>query len=163
MDDPPRRVNFVEGRLLTAADLAAEQTYHRQMRYLHNRLHGYGIVSGLDVSVSRGRVTVGPGLAIDQLGREIVAPGALALRLQPPTTPRRWARDLVIVWREQPACPVPGADGDVDFTRWDEHPELTLAARGRAMSPGLLLARLTSAGRGPVAVDSSVRRSLGPA
>ena len=54
MADPPRRVNFVEGLLLTAADLAAEQEYHRGMRYLHNRLHGYGTVSGLEVDVTRG-------------------------------------------------------------------------------------------------------------
>jgi hypothetical protein len=51
MADPPRRVNFVEGLMLTAADLAAEQEYHRGMRYLHNRLHGYGTISGLAVVV----------------------------------------------------------------------------------------------------------------
>ena len=32
------------------ADLAAEQEYHRGMRHLHNRLHGYGTVTGLDVT-----------------------------------------------------------------------------------------------------------------
>ena len=51
-------MNFVHGMVLTAADLAAEQEYHRGMRYLHNRLHGYGTVSGLEVTVSRGRVLV---------------------------------------------------------------------------------------------------------
>jgi len=47
MADPPRRVNFFNGMILTAADLAAEQEYHQGMRYHHNRLHGYGTVSGL--------------------------------------------------------------------------------------------------------------------
>jgi hypothetical protein len=58
----PRRVNFFHGMILAAADLAAEQEYHREMRYLHNRLHGYGLVSGLEVTVARGRVRVDPGI-----------------------------------------------------------------------------------------------------
>ncbi len=28
--------------MLRVADLAAEQEYHREMRFLHNRLDGYG-------------------------------------------------------------------------------------------------------------------------
>ena len=55
MTDQPRRVHFIEGMLLSAADLAAEQQYHREMRHLHNRLHGYGTVSGLEVTVTKGQ------------------------------------------------------------------------------------------------------------
>lgn len=163
MADPPRRVNFFEGLMLTAADLAAEQEYHRGMRYLHNRLHGYGTVSGLDVVVTRGRVRVSPGMGIDVLGREIAVTAPLALRLEPHQNARRWVRDLVIVWCEVPERPVPGPEGAVDFTRWVEQPELVLVARGRAASEGLVLARLTRTARGAVAVDTSVRRPLGPA
>ena len=163
MADSPRRVNFIEGRLLTAADLAAEQEYHRGMRYLHNRLHGYGIVSGLEVVVTRGRVRVSPGMGIDVLGREIVVTAPLTLRLEPDAKTRRWVRDLVVGWREVPECPVPGPDGVEDFTRWVELPELVLVARGRAAPEGLVLARLTRTGRAPVVVDGSVRRPLGPA
>lgn len=163
MADPPRRVNFFEGLVLTAADLAAEQEYHRGMRYLHNRLHGYGTVSGLEVVVTRGRVRVGPGTAIDVLGREIVVTTPLTLRLEPHRNARRWVRDLVIAWSEVPESPVPRHDGSVDFTRWVEQPELVLVARGRAAPEGLVLARLTREVRGAVAVDSSVRRPLGPA
>jgi hypothetical protein len=163
MADPPRRVNFFEGQLLTAADLAAEQEYHREMRYLHNRLHGYGTVSGLDVDVTRGQVRVSPGLAIDAFGREIVVTAPLGLRLEPHRSTRRWVRDLVIVWHETPECPAPRQDGGVDFTRWVEQPELVLATRGRAAPEGLVLARLTRTDRGPVDVDASVRRPLGPA
>lgn len=164
MADPPRRVNFVEGLMLTAADLAAEQEYHRDMRYRHNRLHGYGTVSGLDVVVTGDRVRVTPGMGIDVLGREIVVAAPLTLRLQPHRNDRRrWVRDLVVMWREVPERPVPATDGAVDFTRWVEQPELVLAARGAAAPEGLVLARLARTGHGAVDVDTSVRRPLGPA
>lgn len=82
MAEPPIRVGFVEGLMLTAADLTVEQEYHREMRYLHNRLHGYGTVSGLEVVGTRGHVRVSPGMAIDVLGREIVVTAPLTLRLE---------------------------------------------------------------------------------
>jgi hypothetical protein len=163
MADPPRRVNFVEGLMLTAADLAAEQEYHRGMRYLHNRLHGYGTISGLAVDVTRGRVRVSPGSGIDALGREIVVAAPLTLRIEPHRNARRWVRDLFIVWHEVPDSPVPGPHGAVVFTRWVEQPELALVARGRERPEGLVLARLTRTNRGVVDVDTSVRRPLRPA
>lgn len=160
MADPPRRVNFFHGMTLTAADLAAEQEYHRQMRHLHNRLHGYGTVSGLEVAVSRGRVSVEPGVAIDPCGREIVLTSALSLRLEPHRAGRGWARDLVIAWHESPDSPVPGPDGATEFTRWVEQPELSLVSPGEAAPEALVLARLTRTGRGAVGLDTSVRRPL---
>jgi hypothetical protein len=163
MAAPPTRVHFFEGQLLAAADLAAEQEYHRGMRYLHNRLHGYGTVSGLDVTVFRGSVRLSPGMAIDVLGREILVTAPLTLRLEPSRNARRWVRDLVIVWHEIAGAPVPGPDGAYDFARWVEQPELGLVARGKARPEALVLARLTRTGRGAVDVDASVRRPLGPA
>lgn len=163
MADFPRRVNFVDGLMLSAADLAAEQEYNRRMRYLHNRLHGYGTVSGLEVTVTRGRVRVSPGTGIDVLGREIVVTAPRVLRLEPHRNARRWVRDLVIVWREIPESLVPRPDGGADPTRWVEQPDVMLVARGRAAPEGLLLARLTRASRGAIEVDTSVRRPLRPA
>ncbi len=161
MADPPRRVNFFNGMMLTAADLAVEQEYHRGMRYLHNRLHGYGTVSGLEVTVSRGRVVVSPGLAIDACGREIVVAHPLSLRLEPRGKAQGWVRDLVIEWRESADSPVPSPDGASDFARWVEEPELSLVACGMGASEALVLARLASAARGAVGMDTSMRRPLG--
>ncbi len=162
MAEPPRRPNFFEGQLLSAADLAAEQDYHRQMRYLHNRLHGYGVVSGLDVGVSRGRLRVGAGLALDTCGREIVLTRRAALDLPPPPPDgRRWARDVVIAWRELPDALVPGPDGGAVPTRWVEQPEIAFVAVGRAAADAVVLARVTRVGGGPVVLDASVRRPLG--
>ena len=68
-----KRPHFFDGKLLTAADLNGEQQYHREKSKLHNRsLHGFGIVSGLKVSVDAGQIVVEPGLALDCEGNEIV-------------------------------------------------------------------------------------------
>ncbi|MCA1783639.1 MAG: hypothetical protein ABR500_10615 [Dermatophilaceae bacterium] len=164
MAEAPRRVNFFNGLMLTAADLAAEQEYHRRMRYLHNRLlHGYGTVSGLEVAVEEGCVHVSPGIGIDMHGREIVVVQQLSLCLEPLRHDRRWVRELAIEWRESAAEPVPGPESELCFTRWVEQPELVLAARGSSASEGLILARLTRTRRGGVDVDTSDRRPLGPA
>ena len=47
--------HFYAGRLLTAADLQDDQDYFRAKIRLHDRLlHGWGIVTGLQVSESAG-------------------------------------------------------------------------------------------------------------
>ena len=56
-------------------DFLAEQEYHVDKQRLQNRiLFGSGVVSGLESSAERDRVTVRPGIAIDCVGREIVVP-----------------------------------------------------------------------------------------
>lgn len=70
-----RRPSFFDGQRLTAADLAAVQGFHRELRWLHNRsLHNWGIAFGLAVTGARGdrAVRVEPGYAIDCLGRDLV-------------------------------------------------------------------------------------------
>ena len=76
MPSAPRRPNYFNGRLLTAEDLEAEQSYFLGRGRSDNRwLHGWGVVFGLAVTPSGdGGVAVEPGLAIDGLGREIVVP-----------------------------------------------------------------------------------------
>lgn len=75
MSDPKpfERLRYFPGRVLTAADFALEQDYLRGKQKLHNRaLHGFGIVSGLRVSVESGKVVVSAGLALDCEGNELV-------------------------------------------------------------------------------------------
>lgn len=163
MSEQPRRVSYSLGMLLTASDFEAEQGYHRQMRYLHNRLlHGYGTVNGLDVAVDGTDVHVSPGFAIDELGREIVVTEQMSLCLDPPGRDRRWIRDLAIAWREVPEEPTPSLGGTVTFRRWIEESELSLVRPDSATSEKLTLARLTwTPRRGSIDVDASVRRPLG--
>ncbi|MEP6741462.1 MAG: hypothetical protein ABJB61_03110 [bacterium] len=70
---PSDRLRFFNGRLLTAHDFKLEQDYFRGKQKLHNRaLHGFGIVSGLKVTVQSGKIVVTAGLALDCEGNELV-------------------------------------------------------------------------------------------
>lgn len=82
-----KRPSYFAGQLLTADDLRAEQDYHIQARWQHNRmLHGYGIVVGLEVAIqendeSSTQIIVSPGYALDGWGREIVVTEPLSVYL----------------------------------------------------------------------------------
>ena len=67
------RPNYYYGQLLKEEDFLAEQEFHIRARENHNRhLHGSGIVYGLEVEPSGDTaVSISPGLAIDERGREI--------------------------------------------------------------------------------------------
>lgn len=78
-DEPLRKINYFTGFFLRAEDLQAAEAYRDRTRWLHNLLfHGPGVVRGfrdeLAVTVNdRGtEITVGTGLAIDPLGREVM-------------------------------------------------------------------------------------------
>ena len=72
-DSPFKRPNFFHGKLLTPEDFKLEQRYGREKSKLHNRgLHGFGIVSGLNVTVEAGKIVVESGLALDCEGNELV-------------------------------------------------------------------------------------------
>lgn len=72
-----KRLRFFTGQLLTAESLELEQQYFREKLKRHNRtLHGFGIVSGLEVNVQSGQIIVEAGLALDCEGNEIVISSA---------------------------------------------------------------------------------------
>ena len=107
-----RRVNFFNGKLLTAADLRDEQTYQIERRRLHNRaLHGPGVVDGLQLRLedigAAPAVTVNRGFALDPRGREVILPDPLTLAIPAGPSPLL----VVVQYSEQPAdlVPVPGA------------------------------------------------------
>ena len=150
-----RRVNYFEGRLLSADDFRAEQEYHRRKSRLHNlRLHGSGVASGLTVSLSGGTsrpaITVKPGVGIDPIGNELEldAERAVAIGVK--------ARAFLVVLRyvERPVEPIPslGTDGNADATgyaRIEEDCELVLVPDDpprRREDAGLALARYVRAG-----------------
>ncbi|CUS34027.1 hypothetical protein [Candidatus Nitrospira nitrificans] len=79
-EKPLERLNYHNGQRLEAADFKAEQDYHiRTKRWLNKSLYSAGIARGLDVRpIMEGPkkdtpfVAVGPGLALDHEGREII-------------------------------------------------------------------------------------------
>ncbi len=80
---PFERNRYFYGKLLTVRDFEIEQKYTNDKRRLTNRLlHGYGIVSGLQVVyVDEKTVSIEPGLAIDGSGREIVVSSPVTQKL----------------------------------------------------------------------------------
>lgn len=82
-----KRPRYFVGQLLTADDFRAEQQYHLDRQWQHNRmLHGYGIVVGLEVGLEVAdngstRVIVSPGFALDGWGRELVVTEPLSVFL----------------------------------------------------------------------------------
>lgn len=88
-----KRVRYFDGQLLSADDFRAEQQYHMRMRHLHNKvLHGPGIASGFEVSVSNGTsslsVVIAPGFAIDEEGHEIILNAPIKLTISDKHSPQ---------------------------------------------------------------------------
>jgi hypothetical protein len=80
------RLRFFPSQRLLASDLQNLEGFGREMRWLHNRsLHQPGVASGFAVLGPKGarEVTVGPGYAIDALGREIVLTQTITLAVPP--------------------------------------------------------------------------------
>lgn len=105
------RIGYYHGQQLAARDLQDEADFESRMRGLHMRgLHNtWGVALGFEVVRQDALVLqVGPGLAYDAHGREIVS--AHTLNVGPPVLPRNtgagaWWFDLVIRyddWMEPP-------------------------------------------------------------
>ncbi len=80
---PFERNRYFYGKLLTVRDFMSEQTYVSDKRRLINRLmFGSGVMSGLQVvAVDDKTLSIETGAALDQLGREIVLPSPVTLKL----------------------------------------------------------------------------------
>jgi hypothetical protein len=79
-----QRPSFFDGQRLTAADLATVQTFHRELRWLHNRsLHNWGIAFGYAVTGKRDEraVQVQSGYALDCKGRELILGAATEMAI----------------------------------------------------------------------------------
>ncbi len=80
---PFERNNYYFGKLLTAKDFEAEQTYINDKRRLMNRLNGAnGIVAGLGVIMADDcSIILQAGCALDASGREIIVPETKVIKL----------------------------------------------------------------------------------
>lgn len=160
MTGPVRRVHYFYGQLLTPDDLQAEQDYHREMRYLHNRLLGSGVVHGLGVTVADdSTLIVGPGLAIDRCGRELVLPDEVPVDLSG-TGGADGSWDVVAIWAEQPdsfVVPVDDCADEAPFTRWLEWPRLAVVPPGEAPEEAVVIGRVLVSADRATAVELSGR------
>jgi hypothetical protein len=152
-----KRVNFFSGQLLTAEDFQTEQNYHREKNRRHNRLlHGYGVVSGLAVSLNEENgewnVIVKPGYALDPAGNEIELCAGVTLRLPDMAS-------IVLVqlrYAEWFTDDIPVVGGGCQPSRVEEGSEVLLAEQSPSESaktpgdsePDVVLARLVRTRRG---------------
>jgi hypothetical protein len=165
---PLKRPRFFAGQLLSATDLEAEQEYFLQKQRRHNRgLHGYGVVSGLDVSAKDNVLIVSDGMALDASGNEVVVPNCLQI----PIKRRGRVAYLVVRYHENETDPVPvqiDSNGGVEFSRIEEGFEIAITptpgpnpgatkTAGNQTEPGAVLARLVMR-RGRWQVDRKFRR-----
>lgn len=77
------RLNYFDGKFLRAADLQAEQEYHRQLQQMATRAGGSGVVHGFDLQLLAGdQVELSAGLAIDARGRVLHLPMEAAVQVE---------------------------------------------------------------------------------
>jgi hypothetical protein len=103
-----KRPRFFTGQMLTAESFKLEQEYFREKLKRHNRaLHGFGIVSGLNVSVQSGQIIVEPGLALDCDGNELVISCAQTLAVASSTTDEVRAAYVCVRYVEEETDEIP--------------------------------------------------------
>jgi len=100
------RVRYFAGQVLGVAELEREQRYLiERFRRRNRRLHGWGIVGGLELSVRPKEIMMAPGFALDCLGNEIEVEEPTRWPL--PGAGRGTACYLTLAFAEREVDPVP--------------------------------------------------------
>lgn len=112
------RARFFRGKVLTPEDLELQQQYFRAKLKRHNRtLHGFGIVSGLQVTINSGQIVVESGLALDCEGNELIIETTQSMVPPPATDWRSGCVNLRFMEASSDLTPiVEGAEEPSDFT-----------------------------------------------
>jgi hypothetical protein len=157
-----KRNNYAYGMVLGVKDFQDEQSYFIDRMKLHNRtLHGYGTVSGLEVSSpedTANSIIVNAGAAIDPEGNEIMLPSAV----QYPFPENGEEAYLVLYWAERDTDPVPvpgkeTEEGQTVASQVEEYAILKYEAdQNGAKDTGVVLAHLKKAG-GKWKIDEKFR------
>ena len=163
-----KRLHYFDHQFLVEADFTDEQKYHLEMRRRLNRvLHTFGIAEGLQVVKKTNKiVTVRPGVAIDNLGREMIIEADQDVPLDAITT--AVPAFITIAYAEQLTDPstATGAPGDTRFTEAPILQAVTASPPTDGSVIRLALINLTAGGNVPGNVDDAfdggVRQTAGP-
>ncbi len=136
----PTRVRYYDRQFLQAADLNADQLYHRQMRWRHNlSLHSWGILAGLEVQPPEGdvsdTVTVTAGMALDGYGRELVLSQNVVHRQK---LNRDQAYDIWLIYHEEITTQTDSRNrcsASADASRYQEKPQVVVTLTSQRQSP----------------------------
>ena len=154
-----KRPRFFDGQLLTAASLELEQQYFREKSKLHNRtLHGFGIVSGLKVSIAAGQIVVEPGLALDCEGNELVISPVQSIA-PPPINDARIAY-LTVRYLENATDLVPSVAGCEEPSTITESFELAFATENSNRGHRHLRARWLACGQAHALTIAKLKHGL---
>jgi hypothetical protein len=169
-----KRLRYFDNQFLVEADFTDEQKYHLDMRRRLNRsLHTFGIAEGLEVLKKTNKiVTVNPGIAIDNLGREMVIEAAKDIDLTGITVPAPQIY-ITIAYAEQPTdmSTATGASGNTRFTEQPVLQPIVTSTTSENPPPTdgsvvLLATFLLLGGNVPgninEALDGGVRQKAGP-
>lgn len=156
-----RRPRFFSGKLVTPEDLELQQQYFREKLKRHNRsLHGFGIVSGLKVTVNSGQIVVEPGLALDCEGNELAIETEQSI--VPPSN-ADWHTafvDVRFVEENADLAPIAGAEAAFDLTVYlAEGFELAVAQENSNRGHRHLRARWLACGRSHALTIAKLRHS----
>ena len=153
-----KRPRFFSGKLVTPADLELEQQYFLEKLKRHNRsLHGFGIVSGLKVTVRSGHIVVEPGLALDCEGNELAIETEQSI--VPPPNADCHTVFVNIRFFEAGADPVSSAEGQ-ELSTITESFELAFAQENANRSHRHLRARWLACGRPHALTIAKLRHTL---
>lgn len=128
-----KRLNYFNTQYLEQEDFKDEQKYHLEMRRLHNkRFHTPGIAYGLTVTRTGAQsISVSPGMALDNEGREMVQLDAFSINL--PTNSSDYPAGstiyVTIAYEEKPTDSQPkDVPNPRGFTRITEKPKIQALA-----------------------------------
>jgi hypothetical protein len=115
-----KRLNYFTGQLLNETDFKDEQQYHVNAARSHNKnLHTWGIAQGLNVEkIGKKNVTVSMGMAIDNLGRQMILDHLEEIDLSTSTAPALY---LTISYGER-ETDSKEENGEKGYTRITEEP-----------------------------------------
>lgn len=150
-DDGVReRVRYFFGILMGDDDFKQEQAYLLAKARRHNRmLHGWGIVTGLEVSASRSdgrQVSVAPGYALDPCGNEISVVESVLVDIPYNSVTSIALRFEEVVVREARV-----------------RDSFVIQLVPDPIEPWIVLAAINADGDRGVTIDASMRRRLRPA
>ena len=167
-----KRVRFFDGQFLQDQDFIDEQNYHLDReRRLNRVLRVTGIVEGLTVtSGAPNQITVGSGLAVDALGRQLVLAADTTVRLPAAQFNTKQGIALQLVYRE--AATDISQTGTKSERRWDESPVVAAVGPDTAVAvapedapttwddPTVVIASLAVSANGTVTVDATAAATL---
>lgn len=136
-----KRLNYFTGQLLTEEDFREEQRYHVGSLRSHNRnLHTWGIAHGLNVGkIGTKNVTINAGMAIDNMGRQIVLDQLKEIDLSASTAQTLY---ITVSYKERETDLVE-EEGEKGYTRVTEEPVIKYAQhKPDEPSLDIILARL---------------------